>query len=127
MSSTMSVTTSPEVMFQEAVEAAAKAFDEVTPRPMVVSSGIQQYYISEGVCGFAYVKIRPATGAFVKYLKAQGLGHKAYGGGYEICSWELGGVGRGSQSYERAMAAARAAEKVLAGYGLNVFAYGRLD
>lgn len=35
-------------------------------------------------CGFAWVTIRPARGAFVSWLKKHGHGHNAYGGGWEI-------------------------------------------
>ena len=35
-------------------------------------------------CGFANVKIRPAKGKFVNFLKQQGIGDIAYKGGWRI-------------------------------------------
>lgn len=39
-------------------------------------------------CGFAWVRIRPARGKFVNYLKAQGIGELGVYGGWEISDHE---------------------------------------
>ena len=40
------------------------------------------YHVSDGVCGFAGVVIKPARGKFVSYLKSLGMGYKHYYGGW---------------------------------------------
>lgn len=133
--------TSTITIFTEASEAARAAWEAATPRPIIVgeskalfgpdSNSIDYtkptYYVADGVCGFAWVRIRPARGPMVTWLKKQGIGHKGYRGGWEVSSYEFGGVGRSSQSYERAYAAARAAAKVFEFYGITAHADGRLD
>lgn len=79
------------------------------------------YYEEEGLCGFAWVKIRPARGKFVNYLKQLGIGRKSYEGGYDIRVSEFG------QSYERKEAYARAFAKVLNDNGINAIPMSRLD
>lgn len=137
---TVTKSAAPEVIFAEAAQAAKAAFDACAPTPMVVgeakaifgpgSSDIDYskptYYVADGVCGFAWVRIRPARGKFVAWCKANGIGHKGYYGGWEVASWEFG-AGRSSQSYQRAYAAAAAAARVLASYGITAYEDGRLD
>jgi hypothetical protein len=107
-------------------ETAAKAH---TPKPMTVvqvdpitRAVIKTYApVADGVCGFAYIKIRPANGPLARWLKAQNIGHKAYEGGWEFSIHEYG------QSYERKLAHAQAAADVLKAAGINAYAYGRID
>lgn len=126
-------------IWQEAVAAGAAAYEAATPVPMyvgmamaVVGPGSSEidpskpvYYVSEGVCGFAWLTIRPARGALVQWLKAQGIGYKGSYGGWQVSSYKVGG-GR-SQSLERALAAAQAAAGVLRSYGIEAYADSRLD
>lgn len=127
-------------VFVEASAAAQAAVAATTPAPMVVGTsksffgpGADEidytkkvYYVADGLCGRASVKIRPARGAFVSFLKKRGVGRSAYGGGYSVASWEFGAA-RSSQSYELAVAGAEAAAKVLSSYGLNVYVESSLD
>jgi hypothetical protein len=78
-------------------------------------------YILDGLCGFAWVNISPARGAFVNWLKAQGIGSKGYYGGYEIWVREFG------QSVDRKYAFAQAFAEVLGKYGIEASAGSRLD
>lgn len=58
-----------EQILAEAIEAANKE---------AVASSEDPY------CGFAWVTIRPARGPLVKLLKEQGIGRKAFDGGYTV-------------------------------------------
>ena len=78
-------------------------------------------YILDGLCGFAWVNISPARGAFVNWLKAQGIGSKGYYGGYEVWVREFG------QSVDRKYAFAQAFAQVLGKYGIEASAGSRLD
>lgn len=126
-----------KAIIAEATQAAEIAAQNAIPVPMVVGTAIgfsdkidyskPVYYESEGLCGFAWVKITPARGSFVAYLKSQNIGHPAYQGGYEISAWEIAPSLRGSQSVTRKEAAANAAAAVFQKYGINAYGYSRLD
>lgn len=133
---------SPEAaynLYVRACEAADKAAAACVPQPMIVGSARSplfddrideskpMYYVSEGVCGFAWIKIRPASGPFVNMLKKRDVGYKAYNGGYEVSSWEFAGSLRGSQSMARAEAACRAAAAVLSEAGVECYVQSRMD
>ena len=104
-----------------------------TPTPMVVGQPTtplgndidyskETYYVSDGVCGFAWINIKPARGKFVKYLKDNDIGRKdSYYGGYTI--W-VSGFG---QSLDRKSAYARAFAEVLNENGLTAYAMSRMD
>lgn len=124
-------------IYVEAFEAGKAAAEAAIPTPMYVGTAKSLfddsidtsqpiYYVSEGVCGRASVTIRPARGALVTMLKARGIGYKGYYGGWTIPAWELGSP-RGSQSMERAEAAARAAAAVFASYDVKAYADSSLD
>lgn len=105
------------------------------PTPMVVqkhtnmlddtSKVEKQWYVEGGVCGFAWVKIRPATTAFAKWLIAHDLGrHDDYQGGVTI--WADGG----GQSMERKMAYCHAFAEVINAHPelkVEALTYNRLD
>jgi hypothetical protein len=78
-------------------------------------------YILDGLCGFAWVTISPARGAFVNYLKSREVGSKGYYGGYEIWVKEFG------QSVDRKSAFAQAFAEVLNKYGITAYTGSRLD
>ena len=88
-------------IYKEAYEAGVKAGKEAIPTPMIVGQPTtplgndidfkkQTYFVSEGACGFAWVTISPARGAFVTYLKSIDAGSKGYYGGYQIWVREFG-------------------------------------
>ena len=129
---------SPESIFAECVAAAEAAVAACTPRPMIVGSPSHPlgndidptqpvYYIEDGMCGFGYVTVKPARGAFVKMLQKQGIGYKGYYGGWQMSARVFAPSLSRSQSYEKARAAAAAAAKVLNRYCISAYAEARLD
>ena len=80
------------------------------------------YYVADGVCGFAWINIKPARGKFVKFLKDNKIGRKdSYYGGYTI--W----VNQFGQSMTRKENYARAFTKVLTDNGLKAYSMSRMD
>ena len=120
-------------IYKEADAAGCAAAEAAIPTPMIVGTPTtplgndidfkkQTYFVSEGACGFAWVKIYPARGAFVTYLKKAGIGStNSYAGGYDI--W-VRGYG---QSVTRKEAYAQAFAAVLRSYGINCYGESRLD
>ena len=123
----------PHTIYTEAHALGIKAGNGCSPTPMVVGTPTtplgndidyskDTYYVSDGVCGFAWVNIKPARGKFVKYLKDNDIGRKdSYYGGYTI--W-VSGFG---QSMTRKENYARAFVKVLNDNGLKAYAMSRMD
>ena len=123
----------PATIYEKAHAAGMAAGNGCTPTPMVVGQPTtplgndidyskETYYVSDGVCGFAWINIKPARGKFVKYLKDNNIGRKdSYYGGYTI--W-VSGFG---QSLDRKSAYARAFVKVLNDNGLKAYAMSRMD
>ena len=79
------------------------------------------YHVSDGVCGFAGVVIKPARGKFVSYLKSLGMGYKHYYGGWYVSVREFG------QSMTRKAAYADAFAKVLTEEGMSCYVDSRMD
>lgn len=79
------------------------------------------YYVDDGACGFAWVKIRPATTPFARWLKKNGYARAAYNGGLDIWISDFG------QSVDRKYAMAGAMAKVLTEAGVTAYADSRLD
>lgn len=113
-------------------EAGMKAAEAHTPTPMRViqrqnpldpHSPIARDYgtVNEGVCGFAWVVIRPATTSFARWLKAQRIGRNGYGGGVHIWVSQFG------QSMERKEKYAAAYAEVMREAGFNAIHDSRLD
>ena len=123
----------PHTIYTEAHALGIKAGNECSPTPMVVGTPTtplgddidyskDTYYVSDGVCGFAWVNIKPARGGFVKYLKEKDIGRKdSYYGGYTV--W-VSGFG---QSLARKEAYARAFAKHLEQNGVTAIAMSRMD
>ena len=119
-------------LFAKADAAGLAAGKAARPTPMVVvqranpfddTSPITRRYapVMDGVCGFAWIKIRPATGSFVRWLKARDKGYKSYTGGYDIS------VNAFEQSLERKAAYARAFAAVLTEAGMTAYPQSRMD
>jgi hypothetical protein len=135
---TLAPTTTCLDLYLEACKKAIIAGMNNKPTPMsVVRVGLDNQplpnekpsIVMEGPCGFAWVTIRPARGAFVKFMKSIDKGRNGYYGGYEISTNVIEretGVNFG-QSYERKMAAAEAFAETLQAWGINAVAEGRLD
>ena len=79
------------------------------------------YHVSDGVCGFAGVVIKPARGKFVSYLKSLGMGYKHYYCGWYVSVREFG------QSMTRKEAYAEAFAKVLTEEGMSCYVDSRMD
>lgn len=130
---------SAEALYNKAHAAGLKAGQDAVPNPMIVGSprnpmgslmggddgGLDpnkdMWYVSEGVCGFAWVTVRPGNSSFARRLASLGIGHKAYYGGWEI--W----VGEFGQSMARKEAYAQAFAEVLREAGVQAFAGSRMD
>jgi hypothetical protein len=123
-------------LYEEAVAAGYAAGNGAKPVPMVVGSakslfgsGIDPskpvYFVPDGACGFAWVKVRPGNSSFAKWLVKNGHAHKAYSGGVDI--W----ISAHNQSVARKEAHAGAMAEVLraglAGEKVSVYADSRLD
>lgn len=120
-------------LYAKAHAAGMKAGSDCTPTPMVVqqhasplddtSPVTQRWYVGEGACGFAWIKIGDARQPFCRWLKKTGkVRERSYGGGYSI--W----VGEFGQSIARKEAYAQAFAEVLRQGGIQrVYAQSRLD
>lgn len=119
-------------LIAKAHAAGMAAGEAATPTPMVVyqrehplddTSRITKVYapVMSGVCGFAWVTIRPGTSSLARYVRTLRNGGTSYYGGTDYRVHAFG------QSYERKMAYARAFAAVLEEAGFNAYAGGRLD
>ena len=77
----------PQEIYTEAHSAGMAAGHGCTPTPMVVGTPTtalgddidytkDTYYVADGMCGFAWINIKPARGKFVKFLKDNNIGRK---------------------------------------------------
>jgi hypothetical protein len=108
-----------QALYDKAHKAGHEAATNHKPVPMTVveranplddSSQIVKQYepISDGVCGFAWINIRPGTHSFCKWLKKNELASTdSYYGGLSV--W----VGDYNQSYEKKRAYAGAFSKIV--------------
>lgn len=114
-----------EIVWAEASSEASKAGAAAATTPMVVAEdrpGGQRWYVPEGACGFAWVKVRPGTSAFAKWLVKTGKARASYQGGVQI--W----ISEHQQSVERKEAHARKLAEVLREkLGVEAYADSRLD
>jgi len=123
----------PQEIYTEAHSAGMAAGHGCTPTPMVVGTPTtplgddidytkDTYYVSDGLCGFAWINIKPARGKFVTWLKKASIGRSdSYYGGYTIWVSEFG------QSVARKENYARAFAKVLGDNGITAYNMSRLD
>ena len=118
----------------KAADAAGKiAADAVAVAPMIVvqranpfddnSPIVKQYApVMDGVCGFAWISVRPANSAFANWLRAQGLGKTdSYAGGLTVWVHDY------NQSLTRKSAYAQAFAGVLYDAGIKAYANSRMD
>ncbi len=128
-------------IMEKAIEAGHRAMAECVPTPMVVgehenplndNSPLKRaWFVSGGVCGFAWVKIpynTPENRRFINQIKKteyfgdrRGGISKAYEGGFQY--W----VSEGGQSMEKKEAFARGFAKVLAENGIKCYVGSRMD
>ena len=121
-----------KAIFVEADKAGKAAAESHTPAPMTVvqhlnplddDSPVTKVYepIMDGVCGFAWVCIRPGTSSFARYIKKNHGAHKGYPSGMDL--W----IGDYGQSMERKEAYARAFAAIVRDHGIQAFAQSRMD
>lgn len=117
-------------LLQRAYQEGRKAGAAVAPHPMLVAhcdingkldTSQPIYRVDDGACGFAWVKVRPATTPFARWLKKNDYARQAYSGGLDIWVSEFG------QSVDRKYAMASAMAKVLSEAGITAYADSRLD
>ena len=121
-----------EQWIKEAHEAGMAAAQAVRVRPMVVTQHADQlddqspivkaWYVSQGVCGMAWITVRDARKRFTRWLiDTEKARHSDYHGGAMI--W----VSQFNQSYELKSAYARAYADSLSEHGVKCYAGSRLD
>lgn len=121
-----------QALYDRAHQAGHKAATEVIPAPMVVQSRsnpmddnsaiTKQWVVPDGMCGFAWIKIRPGNSPFANWLKKEGAGRTdSYAGGVSI------NVSAYNQSVTRKDAYAQAFAEVLREEGIKAYAESRLD
>lgn len=127
-----------KAIYDEAHAAGMAAAKECVPTPMIVSEHenpwddsspvVKQYApVMGGVCGFAWVNVRPGTCSFARWAKKQDLGYSdSYYGGYTIYvhGTEFPGF---EQSMEIKEAYAGAFAQVLRSHGIEASARSRMD
>lgn len=110
-------------LYDKAHTAGILAANETVCRPMTVVNPAtgQRWHVPDGVCGFAWIVVKPGNGAFAKWLKTNKLAEKHYEGGVSI--W----VSDYSQSMQLKEAYARAFAAVIKEAGLNCYSDSRMD
>ena len=134
ITATKSIEAIHDQLLSDAIAAGIAAAEACVPIPMIPvqhanpfddSSPIVKVYepVLGGVCGFAWIVLRPANSKFANYCKTSYAvrTHKNYGGGLAI--W----IGAYGQSMTRKEAYASAFAKVLRDAGLNAYAESRMD
>lgn len=120
-----------ESLYTQAHNAGNVAVTQTTVTPMIVSQHanpfndssetIKQWYVEDGVCGFASVIIKPANSKFAKFLLANQLARKHYAGG--VCM----PIRDFNQSLTKKESYAYAFAKVLNDNGINAYVDSRMD
>jgi len=120
-----------ESWLAEAHEAGMKAVQALNVVPMLVqahsnplddsSPVVQSYFVGDGVCGFAWITVRPANSSFGLYVKKNHGWKSAYGGG--IQKW----VSDFNQSMQKKYAYASAFAQVLNSHGIVAIPGERMD
>ena len=136
-------------VYQKAINAGMTALQGCTPTPMIVtqhenamddnSPAKKQYYVGDGMCGFASVTFLLTNGVTRQFIgtlkKALIVGtyeqswdtpsiriyKNNFGSGYSFS------VREGNQSYEKKTAFAKAMSKVLEDAGINCYWDSRVD
>jgi len=122
-----------QTVYDKAYSAGMKAAQEISVTPMVVGSPSTPlgndispekpiYFVPDGVCGFAWVTVKPGNSSFANWLKKNNLARKdSYYGGVTI--W----IGEHGQSLQRKEAHAYAMALALKSEGFNAFSDSRID
>lgn len=122
-----------ESIWNEAWQAGVNAANKCAVVPMLVGSpttplGSQLDYskpvefVSDGVCGFAWVQVKPGTSSFAKWLVKEGFARRdSYYGGVSV--W----IGDYNQSMQRKEAHASAMAEVFRKHEINAYCMSRMD
>jgi len=123
-------------IYQQAHTAGQVAADAAIPTPMLVGTAVglsdtidtskPVYIVRGGLCGFAYIIVRPATGGFVRWMREQQIGYKHYYGGWSVPARPLTPPDL-SQSVEIKEKYAHAFANVLREHGINCSVETMLD
>lgn len=120
-------------LYDRAYAAGVQAANACIPTPMIVqehanplddNSPVVRTYapVMDGVCGFAWVNVRPGNCTFARWLVETGHGRRdTYAGGVNI--W----ISAYNQSYERKRAHAVAMAAMLQEANVTAYVYSRLD
>lgn len=118
-------------IYIQAHNAGNSAVQSATITPMVVtqkanplndsSDTVKQWYVEDGICGFASVIVKPANSKFAKFLIENQLGRKSYTGGVHMSVRDF------NQSLQKKEAYAHAFAKVLRDNGINAWSESRID
>ena len=118
-------------LFELAHKAGLLAVEKAHVVPMIVAEHInllddnspvkKSYFVSDGVCGFAWVVIRPANCAFARWMKENHNCHTAYGGGMQY--W----ISMFNQSMQKKEEYATAFANILREFGINAYSQSRMD
>ena len=82
---------------------------------------VRQYFVSDGVCGFASVTVKPANSKFAKFLVANGLGRKSFNGGVSMSIRDFNHSLQKKETYAYAFAS------VLNEHGIKAYVESRMD
>ena len=109
----------PADMFLDAKKACLEAVDDY-----VAKHGEPMY------CGFANVKVYPARGRFVSFMKKADIGSSGYKGGWRISYYDImpnDHKYRGTQSMDIKEEGCRAFADALEKYGITAYMESRAD
>lgn len=113
-------------LWNRAVAAGLAAGNKTVPIPMNVIGGPpgetpKIYHVADGMCGFAWIVIKPGNCPLANWLKATGRATLHYGGGVNI--W----ISDYNQSVARKEDHAHAMAQVFVDAGYRAYADSRLD
>ena len=108
-------------LHQAAHAAGLEATATTDTTPMIVTDGVKTWYAGEGPCGFAWVRVRPATSSFARWAMKHELMRKSYTGGAMLWVHDF------NQSLELKTAYAHAYAQTLRDAGIDAQAEFRMD
>lgn len=122
-----------QILFDKAWAAGREAAQSAQVVPMIVGHPTSPlgddinpdkpvYFVEGGVCGFAWVSVRPGNCSFANWLKKNDLGRTdSYAGGVVVSISDYG------QSLQRKESHAHAMAKVLRDAGIKAYGESRID
>tara|TARA_Y100000310_G_scaffold345706_1_gene468550 strand:+ start:3597 stop:3968 length:372 start_codon:yes stop_codon:yes gene_type:complete len=112
-----------EKLWEDADEAGRAAVRTAHIQPMTVKSATsgETWFVPDGPCGFAWVKVVPGNSRFAKWMKDNGLGRKAWDGGVDY--W----ISKYGQSMQKKAIYASAFANVLSAAGIRAYPESRMD